>query len=201
MNAKHNKARFSITNQDILRRFVAQEVICCVSMLVHHFANNPESLEGSDYSYDEILDLCRNPDHEASFDAWLEEIADTDDLIDILEEDLDIVLDRDDDDDVLASDAELREMIQDSASSLDYEEQCRKRDIDIEYREVYEHWVVSPYLKNQLKHHGETVGELFGLDIWGRCTTGQAILLDGVIVEIAADMEILEGQRYAWSSR
>ena len=37
--------------------------------------------------------------------------------------------------------------------------------------------------------------------VWGRCTTGQAILLDGVITRICADMGILEGQEYAWSTK
>lgn len=67
-----------------------------------------------------------------------------------------------------------------------------------EPQEIYEYWLVSEYLGNKLKAKGEPVLE-WGLHlIWGRTTTGQAILLDGVISEICEDMEILEGQKYSW---
>lgn len=50
--------------------------------------------------------------------------------------------------------------------------------------EAYEHWIVSSWLSARLADHGEMVGEVMGLTIWGRCTTGQAISMDGVIREI-----------------
>lgn len=57
---------------------------------------------------------------------------------------------------------------------------------DPEYAEVYEHWIVSSYLADLLQEQGETVVKDFmGIDyIWARCTTGQAIMLDGVIHDI-----------------
>ena len=81
----------------------------------------------------------------------------------------------------------------------DYEEFCREHDIEPDEHEVYEHWIVTDYFARKLKEQGETVGEVCGLTIWGRCATGQAISMDGVITRIARDMEILEGQRYDWS--
>jgi hypothetical protein len=55
---------------------------------------------------------------------------------------------------------------------------------DIE-REAYEHWIVSDWLADKLEERGEMiVRDFLGLTIWGRCTSGQAILLDGVICDI-----------------
>lgn len=56
------------------------------------------------------------------------------------------------------------------------------------YPEVYEHWLVSDWLAGELRERGEVVFD--GLDpmpVWGRQTTGQAILLDGVIRDIVTD--------------
>lgn len=69
---------------------------------------------------------------------------------------------------------------------------------DIE-REAYEHWVVSDWLADKLEAHGEMIiKDFLGLTIWGRATTGQAILLDHVISVICENMEILEGQVNEW---
>jgi len=65
---------------------------------------------------------------------------------------------------------------------------------DIEYKEVFEWWLISNYLANKLKGYCQVIFEDYGCTWWGRCTTGQAILLDHVISKIAEDMGILEGQ-------
>lgn len=67
--------------------------------------------------------------------------------------------------------------------------------------EVFEWWLVDSMLFEDLKARGEVFIDSGGNKIWGRCTTGQAILLDGVITRIAAKMEILEGQKNSWSNR
>lgn len=55
--------------------------------------------------------------------------------------------------------------------------------------EVYEHWIVSDWLAARLIEAGETVvRDVAGLTVWGRCTTGQAISMDGVIQRIALDI-------------
>lgn len=71
--------------------------------------------------------------------------------------------------------------------------------LDTEPQEVYEWWIVSSWLGEKLKDHGEVVLERWGGWIWGRCTSGQAILLDDVISDICCEMGILEGQSYDWS--
>jgi hypothetical protein len=51
--------------------------------------------------------------------------------------------------------------------------------------EVYEWWAVSPWLAARLQERGEIVFDAGGLDVWGRCTTGQAIYMDYEIQQIA----------------
>lgn len=79
-------------------------------------------------------------------------------------------------------------------SALDYEEVIYSlweghpiegdEDEETEYAEVYEHWLVSEWLANKLREQDETVVELYGLNIWARCTTGQDIKCDDVIQTI-----------------
>ena len=54
-----------------------------------------------------------------------------------------------------------------------------------EYIEVYEYWLISDWLAGKLKERDEIVFEFYGLTIWGRTTTGQAISMDYDIQEIA----------------
>lgn len=70
---------------------------------------------------------------------------------------------------------------------------------DTEMQEVYEYWFVSKFLAEKLEEKGEVIIKEFNHPIWGRCTTGQAIFLDGVMGNIGEEMEILDGQKYAWN--
>ena len=70
----------------------------------------------------------------------------------------------------------------------DWRELCEEVSIDPYEQEVYEHWIVSSWLSERLQEKGETVAEFLGLTIWGRCTTGQTIAMDGVIQEIYNEM-------------
>lgn len=76
---------------------------------------------------------------------------------------------------------------------------CIENNIDYDYNEALEHWVVTDYIGKKLKDKGEIIEEFQGLTIWGRCTSGQAILLDCVISEICNDINILSGQKYEWA--
>jgi len=50
--------------------------------------------------------------------------------------------------------------------------------------EVFEWWIVSPYLASRLKNRNELIID-YGINkIWGRTTTGQSITLDWVIEDI-----------------
>ncbi len=68
-----------------------------------------------------------------------------------------------------------------------------------EPQEIFEWWIITEYLYRKLKEKGQPVLEWGNNYYWGRCCTGQAILLDSVISDICEDMEILEGQKYDWS--
>ena len=80
---------------------------------------------------------------------------------------------------------------------------CEKDGHIEEYEEkpqdIFEWWIVTDYFYRKLKELGYPVLEWGNNCYWGRCTTGQAILLDHVISTICDEMEILEGQKYDWS--
>lgn len=64
--------------------------------------------------------------------------------------------------------------------------------------EVFEWYFVNEMLADDLEKRNEVIVRHFNSPLWGRQGTGQAILLDSVISEIATDMEILEGQVNEW---
>ena len=70
----------------------------------------------------------------------------------------------------------------------DWEGLCEEQGIEPYEREAYEHWIVSNWMGERLSEKGETVREFMGLTIWARGTTGQAVYMDGVIQEIARDL-------------
>ena len=61
-------------------------------------------------------------------------------------------------------------------------------DPESEYQEVYEWWAVTDYLGEKLADKGQPIYRGQDCIIWGRCCTGQAILLDGVIREIVSEL-------------
>lgn len=87
----------------------------------------------------------------------------------------------------------VREKAVEHVQALTDDEQrelCDSLRIDAdEYRaEVYEHWIVTDWLACKLRERSNKVIEIYGLDIWCRCCTGQAICLDNVIQNIAMDL-------------
>lgn len=62
----------------------------------------------------------------------------------------------------------------------EYTEIGRHFNLDPDYNEVYEHWIVnSSWAADDLRAYGQIVFEFGGLTIFGRCTTGQSMSLDG----------------------
>lgn len=78
-------------------------------------------------------------------------------------------------------------------------EECAEDQGYERYREIYEWWAVSSWFGKKLADRGEAVADVLDFTVWGRCTTGQAILLDYVVGTIGEEMEILEGQKYSWA--
>jgi hypothetical protein len=167
-------------NQAIKRALVNREVIYCVSSLVHELAQKAE--EFPDY-YDDLLDAFQgNPDYEeaATENGWQ--------------------LEEGHEDEIVYRNSETGDVSDDAKT---WEELCNEKGIDAyEYApEIYEHWIVSDWLAARLEEHGERVlRDFFGMTIWGRSCSGQAIYLDYIISEIAAEMGILEGQANEWKN-
>lgn len=71
--------------------------------------------------------------------------------------------------------------------TTDYEAICTAHGLDYEYTEALEYWVVSSWLAEKLVEKGESIAEVCGLTVWGRCTSGQAISIDSVIEAISVE--------------
>ena len=75
------------------------------------------------------------------------------------------------------------------------EELIRAGKIDEEYMypfvdtdgEVFEWWLVSPYLAQELKEQGEVIIDALSCHWWGRQSSGQSICMDSVIQKIAGE--------------
>jgi hypothetical protein len=61
---------------------------------------------------------------------------------------------------------------------------------DSHFQEIYEWWLVSPWMLRRLSEHNEPVVDLrdFNLNLWGRTTTGQGWSLDDVLIRIYLDI-------------
>lgn len=70
--------------------------------------------------------------------------------------------------------------------------------LDSEPATVFEWWAVTKGFGEMLKEQGCVVIDAWGKSYWGRETSGQSIALDGCIIQIAANMRILEGMEYEW---
>jgi hypothetical protein len=169
----------SEVNQGIKGRFVDREVIYCVSNLVYELAKKAECFP--DYE-DELYGAFQGePDYEEVLEAngWEQ-----------LEDEFGAEFWRDTNDNMTWTGTA--------------EEVCLEFGIDYDdYRpEIYEHWIVSNFLADRLEEKGELIlRDFFGMTVWGRACSGQAIKLDGVISEICSDMGILEGQENDWSKQ
>ena len=168
-------------NQEIKGALVNREVIYCVSPLVYELSKKAE--EFPDY-YDDLLSAHQGmPDYEeaAIENGWQLEEGHGDE-------------------EIVYRNSETGDVSDDAET---WEELCNEKGIDAyEYApEILEHWIVSDWLAARLEEHGERVlRDFFGMTVWGRTTSGQAILLDYIISEIAAEMGILEGQENEWKN-
>lgn len=80
----------------------------------------------------------------------------------------------------------------------EYAEIGRNFNLDPDYDEVYEHWIVnSKWAADDLRAYGQIVFEFGGMTIFGRCTTGQRILLDGWVRRLMRD---LPEDHWIWSA-
>jgi hypothetical protein len=165
----------STINQEIKGKFVGREVIQNVNELINHLLQTMHELpiHHNEY-YDELTNLGYSYDFEnTAFDEGWE-----------YNEDEGVYFHPDNEE-----------------TYEDAEELCNSENLDPQMLEPYEFWSVSEWLGEKLKQNGEIVENIYGLTIWGRCTTGQAILLDYAISKVCEDLEILEGQKSDWSKQ
>ncbi|WP_293862419.1 hypothetical protein [uncultured Alsobacter sp.] len=179
MTAKHDESSI----QDGCRKLVQNEVGNCLSMLVHTLANAYGATVANGPGND-LGDLCEQamelstpiPDYEeAARDAGWKSADMTPGML---------VNDK-----LVDEDTGRAESFEGS-----WQELCEEYRIEPHEREIYEHWAVSSWLADKLESRGERIDRDFaGLIVWGRTTTGQAILLDGVIRDIYRELHGIAG--------
>jgi hypothetical protein len=208
----------SSVNQGIKGDFVSREVHANVNSMVEFILGSEN--RNAPFSYDDVSNLYRLPEYigkHANFDGGTEDQRDEeiDRLVELqdtkeaeiksrIDSEIEAIRNND-----IIDDDEKDEQIEELESKFDDEvEEIKDEiqedidalvDLESEQQEIYEWWLVSDFLARKLKEKGEPVIE--DENIWGRCTCGQAILLDHVISEICSDMEILEGQAHDWSKK
>jgi hypothetical protein len=172
----------STTNQNIKGKLVQREVFANVGQMAEFCLQ--QSTEGADspIQWEEIENLYKYPDFSGNYVSVYTGLED------------DIQEAKDSLEEMLDSDEYTEE--QKDAIQLELEE---LNELEQEPQDVFEWWIVSDYLAEKLKERGEVIASDGWNSIWGRTTTGQAILLDYVISQIAEEMEILEGMANDWS--
>lgn len=169
----------SSVNQRIKDKFVRQHVYCDVHLMVEYILSKYDG--DAPFTLDDIKNYWYYPEHYgkyANFDGGGQDALDEEikRLVDLQGE-------------MLETDRE--HLIDDVQIDIDVLD-----DLEQEYQEVFEWWVVSDFLCKKLEALGHPV--ISDHSIWGRCSTGQAIFLDGAITKICSDMDILEGQENSW---
>ena len=206
----------SSKRQELSGRLVDREVVGCVSQLISTLIQVSDEYEVDGLDYEALISICIKDDWEEPgvefilLDAdlgQLEEIAnqfgDWDDLCDALgygtyvetceenDTEPDSFKDWIEGQDACHTAEEsftkaLRREVENLVDDWDWVGEYFN--LDPYTREAYEHWVVTPWLASKLEAKGEMVGDVLGLTVWGRCTSGASICIDGVIEDITAEL-------------
>lgn len=149
--------------------FVHREVIYCVSGLVHEIGR--KNIDEWHHLF--VQEDWETPAHDAISTLTSEQIREL-----LAQDGIDIgAADKPD----TIADTYLQHL-KDQDSLRDF---CDANSVDPQQNEIYEHWIVSEWLAGRLEERGEVIErDFYGLTIWGRACTGQAILLDDVICSI-----------------
>lgn len=169
------------SNQRIKERFVGQHVYCNVNMIVEYCLQKGYEDPRSPIQPDEIENMYSYPEYRGTytnFDGGTDEQR---------QEEIERLTELHEGEE----NEEISQAISDELHELE--------NLESEPQEVYEWWAVSEFLHRKLKEMGHPVVDAGSFYVWGRCTTGQAILLDYAITKVCADMGILEGQESSWA--
>lgn len=191
--------------------WVERNIGQCVSSLMYDVGRNLEECSRIfDFDYDEAIGWFQREDYSEVVSDFIDDadiydlnrVADMDgDWTDMLEE-LGIHL-WDEDGNEVDPTSEQLDQIRTKVKSLitndaEYTEIGRHFELEPDYNEVYEFWVLNDrWTAEELEAEGQVVFEFGGMTILGRMTTGQSILLDGVIRRIVKN---LDDNHWIWSA-
>ena len=210
---------WSVKNQRILDSLIDREVYCCMTSEVEYMLskaqyeedddNNPFSMNDYDKTFSPCCDKCNSS---YGFDEiTVKEMKDEE-----FESDTELNYDTDElEDGYLCPACGIwHKSIKEARDCCDNDEivyRCRDcgkiyseddyQRLDYKPQEIYEWWAVSVWFGEKLEEQGCTVVESYGKSYWGRCTTGQSISLDGCVINIAKNMNILDGMENDWGDR
>ena len=180
-------------NQEIKGRLIDREVFCNVGPMVEKLLYTADSIDEPLFTWDDVSNVYSYPEYRgeyADFDGGSEDqrTEEIERLRDLQSDLYDHITDENEDE-IEAK----RSKIEDEISELG--------NLETEPAEIYEWWAVSGWFAEKLESYGQSIVDAGSVKVWGRRTTGQAILLDYVITCIAADMGILEGQENSWAKK
>ena len=187
----------SVINQDIKGKFVAREIYCNVNSLVEYCLSKGFEDSDSPVNLDEIDNYYTYPEWNKTVlgeDLYFE--GGNEDAKEEFKKEFERLMEESDE---LFLKGEISAATQSRNSDLINEAAQEFDELENEPQEVFEWWAISSYLYDKLRTQGEPVVDAGSCHIWGRTTTGQAILLDGVISRICSGMEILDGQPNSWA--
>ena len=170
----------SVENQRIKARFVEDNVLACQTGLIEELLSQELiSYEAPEMYYCSPLHSGAFEGNEAEKEARIEELEEKSRELD----DFLLEPDQGDEPEREAVEEEL-ENIQEDISDL----KC----CEPTYGEPLEWWLVNSWLAEKLEAEDEIIIEEWSCHWWGRQTSGQAILLDGVISRICHDLNMLD---------
>jgi len=185
--------------------WVERNIGQCVSSLMYDVGRNLEECSRIfDFDYDEAIGWFQSEDYSEVVSDFIDD-ADLDDLETIADmvEDWDGIVysvlgmspeeyaaeetsEEDQTEDLKALRTKVKALI---TNDSEYAEIGRHFDLDPDYNEVYEHYIVnSSWAADDLRAYGQIVFEFGGLTIFGRCATGQSLSLDGWVRRLMRDL-------------
>lgn len=181
--------------------WVERNIGQCVSSLMYDVGRNLEECSRIfDFDYDEAIGWFQREDYSEVVSDFIDD-ADLDDLETIADMvgDWEEILDEagvstKEEEDFVGPTSEHLDQIRTKVKALitndsEYTEIGRNFNLDPDYDEVYEHYIVnSSWAASDLRAYGQIVFEFGGMTIFGRCTTGQSILLDGWVRRLMRDL-------------
>lgn len=179
------------------RMYADQDIWHCDSSLVDDLIKAANALEGFDFEsienlYTDPSDFDAEQCREYAQDNGIELDPDpwTMDRAACVEALTDIGLDTNDDETIETLRAAVIANIDDETIDgiKDWREACRDHAQE-NPAEVYEWWRIDPWLCERLREIGQVVIDNDYGEWWGRCTTGQALIMDGVLQRVARGQE------------